>query len=293
MHPILFQIGNIPVRSYGVMIVIGFLIGLWRGMRVCARRWATERDDSPRRIHPDTLFDLGFWGLVVGILGARVLYVLLDWHSFAAHPLDALKFWEGGLSLHGGMLFGILYLIFAYRHMKVSPLAAGDLAASSWALAYAIGRIGCFLNGCCYGGPCDPHLPWASLFPDERYPHAPGNPTASTILTPPSHPVQLYATLINLIFFALMTRWEKRKRADGELFYGYIGLYGLYRFAMEIFRAGATSTYLYPQYHITDTHIISVVMILIALIGIARVRSRGPLYLDAVYGGPAREQETV
>lgn len=263
------------------MIMIGFLIGMWRGMQLCARRWNDQPEDSPRRIHPDAFFDLGFWGLVVGILGARFLYVVLEWKSqFAAHPLNGLKFWEGGLSLHGGMLFGILFLILACRKMKISLPAVGDLAATSWAIAYAIGRIGCYLNGCCYGGPCDPHLPWASVFPDEHFPHSTGNPTPSTTLTPPSHPVQLYATVINLILFYFLTRWEKRKRADGEIFYGYIGLYGLYRFAMEFFRAGATSTYsdFLPQLHITDTHIISVVMIIISLIGMYRARKRGPIY---------------
>jgi phosphatidylglycerol:prolipoprotein diacylglycerol transferase len=282
MHPILFHIGSIPVRSYGALIVIGFLIGLWRAMRVCARRWATEPADSPRRIHPDVIFDIGFWGLIVGILGARLLFVALDWKSFAGRPLEALKFWEGGLSLHGGMLFGILFLIIACRIKKVSVLAAGDLCGTSWALAYAIGRIGCFLNGCCYGGPCDPSLPWASRFPDERYAQDQLNPTFSPILTPPSHPVQLYATVINLIFFALMVQWEKRRRADGELFYGYIGLYGFYRYLMEFFRGGATSTYAIPQYHITDTHIISVIMMAIAIVNIIRLRRRGPLYQDAV-----------
>ena len=270
MHPILFHLGPITVRSYGVLIVAGFMIGLWRALRLCARRQQTEPPESPRRIHPDVIFDIGFFGLLIGLIGARLVFVLLDWSDFAGHPLEALKVWAGGLSLHGGMLFGILFLIWAcLKWKKVSLLAAGDICAVSWALAYSVGRIGCLLNGCCYGGVCD--LPWAVRFPDERHPG---------LLTPPSHPVQLYASLINLGFFFLLARWERRSRRDGELFWAYIGLYGLYRYAMEFFRAGATSTYVVPSLHLTDTHIISLVMMAFGVGGIFWLRRYRPAYRD-------------
>ena len=123
MHPILFHLGPITVHSYGVLLIIGFLIGLWRAMRVSARRMIAEPVGSPRRIHPDTVFDIGITGLIVGLIGARILFVALDWSAYSKHPVDALKVWEGGLSLHGGMLFGILYLIFFCRWKKVSLYA--------------------------------------------------------------------------------------------------------------------------------------------------------------------------
>src|SRR5436190_1730711 len=151
MHPILFYLGHIPVRAYGVLLVIGFLIGLWRAQRVCAYRMKHEPEGSPRRISPDTAFDIGIIGLLVGIVGARLLFVVLDWPSFANHPLTIFRIWEGGLSLHGGMLFGILFLLYYCRKHRLSLLAVGDLSAPSFAIAYAIGRIGCLLNGCCYG----------------------------------------------------------------------------------------------------------------------------------------------
>ncbi|HZP84461.1 MAG TPA: prolipoprotein diacylglyceryl transferase [Chthonomonadaceae bacterium] len=270
MHPVLFHLGSIPIRAYGTLIVLGFLVGLWRAMRVCAVRMATEPKDSPRRISPDTAFDLGVIGLLVGLLGARILFVLLDWGSYSNNPWEAFKFWEGGLSLHGGMLFGILYLIGYCWRKRVSILAMADLAAPSWAIAYAFGRIGCLLNGCCYGAACA--LPWAVRFPDEQHPG---------LLTPPSHPTQLYGTLFNLVFFFLLIRWEKRPRRDGELFFGYIAMYGFYRFVVEMFRAGATSTYLIPSLHLTDTHVVSVLMVIAGLIGIAWLRRHRPAVLDA------------
>lgn len=263
MRPTLFTIGSFPVHAYGLLLVIGFLTGLQYARKVCERRIATEPEGSPRRIHPDSIFDLGISGLLFGILGARLLFVLLDWGSYRKHPMDALKLWEGGLSLHGGMIAGILYLIWFCRKRKLSFLAVGDICAPAWAIAYAIGRVGCFLNGCCYGSPCN--YPWAVRFHDE-------NSSGPTILTPPSHPTQLYATLFNVIFFFWLARWERKGNRVGELFYAYISMYGFYRFVVEIFRAGTTSTYLIPRLHLTDTHIISIFMVVAGLIGLKAVR---------------------
>ncbi|HZO88122.1 MAG TPA: prolipoprotein diacylglyceryl transferase [Chthonomonadaceae bacterium] len=276
MYRTLFHIGSIPIHAYGTLIVLGFLLGLWRAMRLCARRMVTEPEGSPRRISPDTVFDVGIFGLLAGLIGARLMFVLLDWGSYAGHPWEAFKLWEGGLSLHGGLLFGILFLLGYCYWKRVSFLAFADLCAPSWAIAYAIGRIGCLLNGCCYGAAC--HLPWAMRFPDERYESLPGHPL---VLTPPSHPTQLYGTLFNLVFFFLLTRWEKRPRRDGELFFGYIAMYGVYRFIVEMFRAGATSTYLIPSLHLTDTHIVSALMVLAGVIGVAWLRRYHPAVQDA------------
>ncbi len=272
MHPILFHIGRITIRSYGVLIMTGFLVALWRAMRLCEHRMRTEPESSSRRIHPDTLFDIAFFALIAGIIGARVMFVLLDWGDYASHPMDVFRLWEGGLSIHGALLFGILFLWWACtKWKKISLPSTADIFAVSWPLGYAIGRIGCLLNGCCYGGPT--RLPWGVRFPDENHPG---------LFTPPSHPIQLYATIINLGFFYWLTRWEKRPRRDGELFWAYIAMYGAYRFAMEFFRAGATSTYRIPSLHITDTHIISAIMIGIGLAGIRWLRRNRPAYQDSV-----------
>ena len=102
-------------------------------------------------------------------------------------------------------------------------------------------------------------------------------------MTAPSHPVQLYAMIINLIFFFLLSRWERRPHRDGELFFAYLGLYGIYRFAMEAFRAGVTSTYLVPALHLTDTHLVSIAMMAVSLIGIAYLRRHKPPVQDAAF----------
>lgn len=271
MHPILFHIGSFPVRAYGVMVVLGFALGMWRIITVCRYRMATEPEGSPRRVHPDTVMDTGLGLLFAGIIGARLLYVALDWKSYAANPLSILQIWSGGLSLHGSLLFGVLWLIYFCRRKRVSVLVVGDLAATCFAIAYAFGRIGCLLNGCCYGGICD--LPWGVHFPDETHPGQ---------LTPPSHPVQLYAFILHLAFFGLLALYERKKRRDGEIFYGYIALYGVYRYAMEHFRAGVTSTYLIPSLHLTDTHVISAIMVVGGIAGVLWLRKTRKAYSDAV-----------
>jgi phosphatidylglycerol:prolipoprotein diacylglycerol transferase len=280
MYPILFHAGPITVRSYGVLLITGFLLGLWRATRLLARRTTTEPAGSPRRIAPEQMFDFAIIGLLLGIVGARILFVMLNWlpskdsaTSFSSHPIDAFKIWEGGLSLHGGLVAGILFLIWWTRRHKVSWLALGDVCAPSWALAYVFGRIGCFLNGCCYGGTCDPRLPWAMRFHDEHY----AGPTA---MTPPSHPTQLYAVLFNIVFFIWLTLWEKKPRRDGELFFGYIAMYGFYRYIVDIFRVGGTSSII-PHSFFSLAQVASIAMVILGIGGILWLRKNKPAVADA------------
>jgi phosphatidylglycerol:prolipoprotein diacylglycerol transferase len=106
----------------------------------------------------------------------------------------------------------------------------GDVMAPGIALGYAIGRIGCFLNGCCYGTPTD--LPWACRFQD---------PLVSGTVTPPSHPTQIYAAIISLGLFALLIWIDRRQRVDGQVLWSYLLGYAVYRFGIEFLRAGATA----------------------------------------------------
>lgn len=283
MHPILFTIPglHLPVRAYGTLLVAGFLVGLWRAMRLCRRRMVAEPEDSPRRIHPDAIFDLGIMGLLVGLAGARLTFVILDWANFVHHPVDALKIWSGGLTLQGGMLFGILYMIVFCRRKKLSLLAVGDVGAPAWAIAYTIGRFGCLFNGCCYGGVCD--LPWGMRFPDEQHPG---------LLTPPSHPTQIYASIFNLAFFFILLWWERRPRRDGELFFGYIAMYGFYRFIVESFRVGATAS-LIAGTGLTLTHIVSAMMVILGVTAIVLLHKRRPAYSDAALPSSPTSPATV
>ena len=259
------------MRSYGVMLMTGFLIGMWRIMRTCARRMQTEPEGSPRRISPDTILDVGIWVLLTGLIGARVLFVLLDLSSYVHQPAQMFKLWEGGLSLHGGLIGGIIAMLFICRKKRLSLAVVSDLSAIVFSIAYSFGRIGCLLNGCCYGAACA--LPWAVRFPSET---GPG-------LTPPSHPIQGYAAIIHFGVFFWLNRWEKRPHRDSEMFWAYIVIYGVYRFAIEFLREGVTSTYLIPSLHLTDTHIISLVMIVAGAAGLRWVRRNRPAVQDRAF----------
>ena len=260
MHPILFKIGALPIRAYGVLLITGFLIGLWRALSVLKKRQTTEPESSPLRIDPDKFFDFSILMLILGLVGARVLYVILNWKSqFASTPVSAFKLWEGGLAVHGAILFGLLYMLYFCKRNKIKPLVLADLLAPSFAIAYVFGRIGCFLNGCCYGGECDPKLPWAMSF------HKEGFSDAVKLYTPPSHPTQLYAVLFNLAFFAILLLWERKSPRPGELFFGYVAFYGIYRYIVDIFRIGGTSATLSPHTFLSLAQVASLAMIVLGV----------------------------
>ena len=211
MRPVLFSIGSFPIRAYGTLIVIGFLLAMLYIRTVCRKRMETLPEGSPRRIHPDTILDIGVFTLFSGLVGARVLFVLLDLPSYSGRWLDMFKIWAGGMSLHGSLIGGLIAIAYLARRHKIPFLVLSDLASPIFAVAYAFGRIGCLLNGCCYGAKCD--LPWGVRFVDERNPN---------ILTPPSHPVQLYGTIASLLYFVFLVWWEKRPRRDGTMFYAHV-----------------------------------------------------------------------
>lgn len=249
MHSTLFTIFGLPIRAYGLMMVVGFSLGIWRAVRVSKKRYG---------IDPERVYDLALVLLVGGVLGARVVYILLNpatesWGSF-------LAVWQGGLSFHGGlacaMLFGLVYT----RIAKLPYWTCGDLVAPSLAIGYAFTRIGCFLNGCCYG--CPTNLPWGVRFSD---------PSTGS-LTPPSHPTQIYAFLANLLIFWLLTRLERSDRKPGFVFVGYLGLYSIYRFLIEFLRSGYTATLF--ALGLTQAQWVSVAVIVVSAVLMATVYRR-------------------
>ena len=281
MHPILFKLGAFPIRAYGVLLITGFLIGLWRAVTLLKKRQTTEPEGSPLRIDPDKFFDFSIVMLIIGLVGARVLYVILNWKlQFASNPVSALKLWEGGLAVHGAILFGLLYMLYFCRANKIKPLALADVLAPSFAIAYVFGRIGCYLNGCCYGGVCDPKLPWAASF------HVEGFSDAVKLYTPPSHPTQLYAVIFNLAFFAILLLWERKSPRIGELFFGYVAMYGVYRYIVDIFRIGGTSATLTPHTFLSLAQLASLGMIVLG-VGVIFILHRKPAPTQNQAGGTA------
>lgn len=247
MRSVLFNLGPLPIRAYGFMMTVGFLLGLWHAVKV-----AKDRKD----MHPENVMDAALYALVFGILGARLLFLLLESPGQGLSLGEFIRVWEGGLSFHGG-LFGAIAAVMLYSRWKNIPfLALADVLAPSVAIGYAFTRIGCFLNGCCYGH--ETHLPWAVSFYD---------PLIGGV-TPPSHPAQLYSVLANLVIFGILTLFEKRSRGNGYVFFVYLGLYSIYRFLIEIVRKGATANVMVDgltQAQVASIGLLAAVLIVLAI----------------------------
>ena len=211
MHPIIAKIGPLYVYSYGLMVATGFAIAMF-----LAYRQANEFG-----VDKDKIVDLGITILLGGIFGARLLYVLTNLRYYILHPLEVMNLARGGLVWYGAFLFGILAGIVFVRKNKINFWVGSDLLAPYIPLAQSIGRIGCFLNGCCYGGEVPANFMFGVVFPSE------------SIFR---HPTQIYSSLILLLLFVILRAWQRRRRFNGEIFLAYIILYSLTRFCMEFLR---------------------------------------------------------
>jgi phosphatidylglycerol:prolipoprotein diacylglycerol transferase len=159
MHPKLFEIPFIhwPVPSYGLMMVIAFLVA------VSLIRYLS-RNITP---NPQYITNAALYSLIAGVVGARLFYVFHHFNDFQEHPLSVFAIWKGGLELLGGILLAIAVIGFYCRYHKLPVRRYLDILAIGLMLALVFGRIGCFLNGCCFGKPTN--LPWAVRFPYGSY----------------------------------------------------------------------------------------------------------------------------
>lgn len=216
MHPLLFQIGPLSIRTYGAMVALAFIVAL----RMAG--WGARLRNIPEVF----MVDVSAVAILSGLLGARLFYILQNISYFRDHPGEIFKLWQGGLVFFGGFLVASIITTW-YVHRQRMPIAAvADCAAPALVLAQAIGRWGCFFAGCCYGRPTA--VPWALRFKDSA---------ALAPLGIELHPVQIYESFgCLLIGLFLWVRLVRRKDADGQVFWFYVLLYGLLRFVMEIFR---------------------------------------------------------
>jgi len=230
MHPILFSYGPLTVYSYGLCVALAFLAAIATAAARAGRYgWK-----------PEIIYDISIYVILAALLGSRLLYILDNPDEFLNSPLDVFKIWKGGLVYYGGVMAAIAAGALYLRIHRLGVLNGFDLLIPSVALGHAIGRIGCFLNGCCFGALCS--KPWAVVFPagSPVYYHqlyesgviAPGSR-----YTLPVHPTQLYEAAIELLIFCMLSFTLARRRFNGQVFFLYFVLYGAVRFVVEIFRA--------------------------------------------------------
>jgi phosphatidylglycerol:prolipoprotein diacylglycerol transferase len=263
LHSVLFKIGPIPIRAYGLMMWFALLVGLIRTLRASKRSGLTS----------EQVVDIAVYALLSGILFAHLTSIALDLPYYLRNPSEIGGLWSGmfsaggglrGLSFHGGFAGGILAGYIYARRKGLSFLTVIDLFAPGLALGYGIARIGCFLNGCCYG--CPAKLPWAVRFMADGH------------LTPPSHPTQIYAILASFAIFGILVWIEKRRRFGGQVFFSYVALYGVYRFLVEFPRRGITADVAFAG--LTEAQVVSIVMI-VGASAFLWVRSRRTESLDS------------
>jgi phosphatidylglycerol:prolipoprotein diacylglycerol transferase len=247
VHPILFRLGPLDIHTYGVLVAIGFIVGLW----VASRRAPQEGINSER------VTDLGIWLIVAGMAGGKLFYILYFWDDFiTGWHQEGLRSLREGFVFYGGFIAACV-ATFVYTRLKRLPFwKIADVCGPSVALGHAFGRLGCFFNGCCYGKACS--LPWAVRFP-------PGHITHNWTV----HPTELYEATGNLAIFASLTMFYRRKRFDGQVWWLYVLSYGVLRFVIEFFR-GDYETYYFGIF--TIGHVIAAVMIVVAFVGLKLCR---------------------
>jgi phosphatidylglycerol:prolipoprotein diacylglycerol transferase len=215
--PVLFHIGPFSVRAYGVMLAISFVLGAM---------WAT-RAGARRGIDPDRVLSLIGWILVSSIVGARLHFVLAHPGPFAG-PLDFFRIWEGGLTLYGGLIAAIVASFLYLRRHRIPFLLIADTMAPAIALGEAVTRIGCYLNGCCFGAPC--HGGACIQYPADSY-------AAMTLGAGVAvYPAQLYLSGAMLLLFVALWRMNRRVLPAGVLFGAYLFGQGVARYVVDFYR---------------------------------------------------------
>lgn len=261
MLPVLFKIGTFKVHSYGVMLIAGFLIGL-----AIARKRAEKFG-----INPQKLTDMAFWALISGVFGARIAFIAQEWGYYTQHP-DELFSWQfAGLTSFGGVIGGLILIVFWARRSGWSVRTTLDVVAPAGLVVHAIGRVGCLLNGCCYGGQCPQNLPWGI--------HVDKIPALM-------HPAQIYDALMNLAAIPILLWVERRGQSKGQIFALMLTFHGLARFIYEFWRAGtdeqvraglASSTYWKAVPFLTQAQAMAAVLVIVGLSLYVSWRRTGPV----------------
>ncbi len=223
MTPIAFRIGTLSIHWYGIMVALGFLAGV--GIMQLNRRHA--------RMTADQVADLTFFTLLGGILGARTWYVLQFWEEFRLHPLDIVMVQKGGLVYYGGFLVALGVIYGFCRRRRLEPARVFDLGSLGLAAGHALGRIGCFLQGCCHGRAASG--PFAFQYPPMGYAHDAEGHVINRLLAVPVYPVQLFESLGNAVL-AVVLFFALRRLRPGRTAALYMIAYGSMRFALEFLR---------------------------------------------------------
>lgn len=258
MHPILFSIGTFKVGTYGLAlsaaVAVGIVLAYFRA------KWEGE--------NPEHVFNLCVWVVLAGLVGAKLLLVVVDIQYFLENPRELLSVWRLGGVWWGGPIVGAVVAWLYTRRHSMGFLRTADIIAPSMALGVAIGRLGgCFMAGCCYGRPTDSSL--GVVFTNEYSRTMFGTPLYTLV-----HPVQVYNSLTNLVNFTILSLVFRKKKFDGQIFLLYIMIYSVGRFITEFFRGDVRGSVSLLSWTLSTSQFIALFAFVLAGIGYCLRRSR-------------------
>ncbi len=236
MHPVLIELpifGGFPIHTYGVMLALAVFQAA-----VLMRRWG-DQDKLPG----DELYDMAFWTLIGGLVGARLEYIRVSWPEFEGNYLMLLNLRKGGLVFYGGLIGAFLTFVVSAHRRKLPIARVLDVIAPVVPLGHFWGRMGCLAAGCCFGREA-PGLSWAISFTDKHCWNPRGglpNPEKLPVcltdpLFTPLHPTQIYEALYSLGLGLFLIWMRKRRRFHGQLILLYLSLYPILRSINELYR---------------------------------------------------------
>jgi len=252
MHPILVKLGPLTVYSYGVMVALGFA--------VCA--FLIYKHAARLGLNKERVVDMLVLILIGGIIGARLLYIWLNFGYYILRPIEIFDLSKGGLVWYGGFAAGLIAAVIYVRMNKMDFWLIMDLIVPYVALAQAFGRIGCYLNGCCYGVVAPAGFPISVAFP--------GSIVAR-------HPTQVYSALLLVIIYLVLRLRQEMPHFKGAILLSYCMLYPLKRFIVEFFRGDNPRAY----FGMTLSQVLSFAVFFTALIIFIRKRSEWKRYLES------------
>ncbi len=245
MYPVLLQLGTFELRSYGIVVVLSFFVGLWLSARE-ARRVGLD---------PAAVQDFAFYALIGGVIGARLYYVVFsDPAYFLQRPWEILAVWHGGIGVIGALLGGAAAALWYCRRKDLPFWRFADALAPGVALGQTTGIIACLLNGDSSGKPTD--VAWAITYTDPR---------SMAPLNVPLHPVEIYEMLAYLLVFVLVWLTRGRYRTPGFTLYTYLAGYGAARLSVEFFRGNPAIF----AWGIPAAQVFGAALILAAIVGFA------------------------
>ena len=247
INPVAFTIFGIEVKWYGILIALGVFLAIFFTEKM------TEKKNYSRGLYKDISTDVSLFAVLIGVLGARLYYVIFEWEYYSQHLDEILAIRNGGLAIYGGIIAGGLTIYFFCKRKKVNCLTLLDCIAPGLALAQAIGRWGNYINGEAHGGVTN--VPWAILVDGQRV-----------------HPTFFYESIVNFsIFLFLYFYLSKRQKFEGQLISIYMIVYGIARFFIEGMR---TDSLYIGAFRVSQIVSIGIIIFGIAIRLIAKSRQK-------------------